>query len=156
MTTANLAVSARADNARREDVPPKKIRYDDRIAIAVGKRLGIKPSTAAHLIDELQLQMVVVLEELNRAGAVARKQRLMGRIRAADQGLEAPPLVAATMQLAQEADCREDVAETAYLSDQSDAHLGRLITASEEERRWQDARLMALLAERDRRRRMPS
>lgn len=156
MRTSILDLSRERDNGSAAKPTPNGRRWEDPICAAVAQRLGIRADTARHRLAELPVEMEAFLDAFNAQGATARKERFMKRIRAADRQETAPPLVPATFQLAQEADSREDMAETAYLSDHSDAHLARLIAASEEERRWQDARLLALYAERDRRRRMPT
>lgn len=136
---------------------PKRPRWgsgkEDPIAAGVAKRLGIATKTAEHLLRELPGKVVAVLEEFEAQGADLRRGRFTRRIIAALEHREAPPLCPATWQLAQDADTREDSAETAYHTDPSDANLNRLIRATEAEIQKQDAKLLALCAERDRRRR---
>lgn len=153
MRVMTIDSASDAANGNGSRVAPKKV-HRDPICQDVAEDLFISPKTAEHWLRELPREVVAFLRAFNRHGAGARKERFMREIRAADAEREAPPLVPATWQRAQEADAKEDAAETAYLSDHSDANLERLIRCAEEEIRQEESRLLGLYAERDQRRRM--
>lgn len=137
---------------------PKRSRWGagktDPIAVAVGRKLGLAPKTAEHRLRELPREVVAFIDEFYAQGAELRGARFTRLIRAALERRTAPPLCDATFDLTQQADSAEEVAETAFNRNGSDANLDRLIRASEEEQCRGDARLLALYAERDRRRRV--
>lgn len=126
--------------------------HSDPVARYVAPQLGCAPKTAQHRIRELPMECAAVIRAFRALGDETRLARFMAPIAAASEQREAPPLVPATWTLAQDADAREDCAETAYLADPSDKNLDRLIRESEAERQRQGARLLALYGERDRRR----
>jgi hypothetical protein len=156
---ANVPTRAADRDVGVASAPAKKARWGeggkaDPVAhdLDLRAQLGLSPKTIQHRIDELPHECAAVIRTFNRHGAHARRDRFMRGILAAYHELEAPPLVPATWQLAQEADAREECRETAFQTDPSDVNLERLIRASESEIQCQDARLMALYVERDRRR----
>ena len=161
MTVAKVAGIIAPDNAGQTIAPPNRRRRwlkgsRDPVAQYVADHLLIelRAQTIEHLMRELPHRVAAIVRGFRACGDDLRRQRFMAEILAANEGREAPPLCPATWQRAEDADNREESAEVAYHTDPSDANLERLIRASEEEHRWQDARLLALYAERDRRRRV--
>lgn len=125
------------------------------IATRIAARLGLRPMAVEKLLwgpDNVFDRATVAVEEFVGSHARARIEKPMRRLLAAYGERTTPPLCGATFNLAQEADAAEDVAETAYLSDPSDVNLDRLIAKSEREIQREESRLLALHAERIRRR----
>lgn len=127
----------------------------DRVAAYAAPRLGLEASTVGQLIRgraAVNVRCAEIIRAFRALGDEKRLVRFMSPILAAYEQREAPPFCAATFRLAQEADSREEVAETAYLSDPTDANLDRWIRALEEQQQRGDALLMSAYAERMRRR----
>lgn len=121
--------------------------------VELRRELGLAPKTIQHLIEKLPDQAAAIIRAFHRHAATLRHRRFVRKIREADEQREAPPFVAATKQLAQDADANEEAAETAFHLDPSDANLDRWIRAQEAQQLRGDALLMAAYAERERRRR---
>lgn len=144
MTAPNLARPRRWGNDGRRDP----------VAHYVAPLLGITPASAMHLLKGRQAinlrcaHYITAFRQLSDDVRLARFWEPM--IKAYDQR-EAPPLVAATWQLAQAADAREEISELAYLMDQSDTNLDRCIRDKEAEVVREMALLDALRAEQRRR-----
>lgn len=123
----------------------------DPVARYAAPGLGMKPQSVAHLMRDLGPRCAHIIGAFRALKDDVRLARFMAPILAALDGREAPPLVPATFELAQQADAREDIDEVAYLLTPSDQNLERLIRSSEMEILRQTARLDALKAEQNRR-----
>lgn len=155
---ANLPSPSGPGNGRAAEPATKKRRWlaghSDPVARFAAPQLGCAPKTAEHRIRELPQECATIIRAFQALGDTVRLERFARPILTAYDQREAPPLVAATWNLAEEADAAEQIAETAYQHDPSDANLDRLIRASEAEIQRGEARLLALYVERDRRRRL--
>lgn len=122
----------------------------DPVARYVAPLLGLTPGSAEHLLKGAQainLRCAHYILAFRKLGDDIRLARFWDPMIRAYEQREAPPLVAATWELAQHADTREDMDEVAYLLTPSDQNLERLIRSTELEILRQTARLDALKAE---------
>lgn len=145
MTAPNLSRARRWGNDGRRDP----------VAHFVAPLLGLTPASAEHLLkgrQAINLRCARYIEAFRKLGDDLRLARFWEPMVKAYDQRQAPPLVAATWQLAQAADAREEVSELAYMCDQSDANLDRCIRDKEAEVYRGLALIDALKAEQQRRR----
>lgn len=106
----------------------------DPVARYVAPLLGLTPGSAEHLLkgrQAINLRCAHYIAAFRRLGDDIRLARFWEPMLHAYEQREAPPLVAATWQIAQDADGREDSVEMAYQLDPSPANRERLIRAKE-------------------------
>lgn len=130
-------------------------RVSDPIGRYVAPQLGLTPASAAQLLrgpQAINLRCAHYIGAFRALGDDIRLARFWDPMQRAYDQREAPPLCDAVIHLAQEADAAEDVAETDFLLDRSDANLDRLIRASDRDILRETARRDALVAEQARRR----
>lgn len=149
MSANGIPTNGRRHYSKRRAVAPT------RIAAYVAPKLGMEPGSVEQLIRgraAVNIRCAAIIEGFIALGDQERLARFVAPLDAARAGVEAPPFCAATFQLAQDADGREESAETAYHTDPSDTNLDRYIRALEEQQQRGDALLRAAHAERTRRR----
>jgi hypothetical protein len=106
--------------------------HRDPVAMYVARDLGMRPQAAEKLINgaaAVNYRAAVIIRAFRALGDEDRLARFWEPLARAFEGREPPPLCAATLLLAQEADAAEDVDELRFLSDRSDANLARLVRA---------------------------
>jgi len=103
----------------------------DPVAKYVAPRLGMRPGAVEQLMKQVNHRCAAIVAAFVALGDLERGERFVRPILTAWDGRQAPPLVAATWHLAQQADAGEDVDELAYQLDPSDANLDRLIRAKD-------------------------
>lgn len=99
---------------------PARLQYQRRDAVAdeVGRRLGLRPGSAHQvLVGALPHRVAEIIRAHATVGAYDRLHRWLQPINDALDGIQAPALCAALIASAQHADCVEDEAQVAYLSD---------------------------------------
>jgi len=124
----------------------------DPVAKYVAPRLGMRPASVEQLMKQVNHRCAAIVSAFVALGDTERGERFIRPILAAWEHRAAPPLCDAVIHLAQEADAAEDVAESDFLLDRSDANLDRLIRFSDREILRETARRDALVAEQLRRR----
>lgn len=105
---------------------------ENAVATRLARRLGYTPGTASQKLwgsQRLNLQVVQVIRICREAGQEELLYRWLKPVLDAYTGTEAPPLVAATWNLEQEADGAEDVAAIAYHLNRTPENRDRLIRA---------------------------
>ncbi len=148
MTTPNLACGPRWGNTGKSDP----------LGRYLAPRLGLKPLSVEALLrgpQAINLRAAAIIRAFRALGDDERLARFWGPMARAYEQCEAPPLCDAVIHLAQEADAAEDVAESDFLLDRSDANLDRLIRLSDRAILREMARRDALVAEQTRRRQHP-
>lgn len=124
----------------------------DPVAKYVAPRLGMRPASAEQLMKQVNHRCAAIVAAFVALGDTERGERFIRPILAAWDQRTAPPLCDAVIHLAQEADAAEDVAESDFLLDRSDANLDRLIRLSDRAILRETARRDALVSEQTRRR----
>lgn len=146
--TATLTRPLSVSNGGAKEAPRWGSGREDPVAAALALKWGLQPKSVEHLLSGPQSvfrRAAEAIAEFRAQGADARLERATRELCAAIEHREAPPLVPATWNLAQEADCAEDVAELAYQQDPSPANLDRLIRAKSREIMREHALLDALV-----------
>jgi hypothetical protein len=115
---------------------------------------GLTPASSEQLLrgpHAINLRCAHYVAAFVALGDTERGERFIRPILAAWDQRAAPPLCDAVIHLAQEADAAEDVAESDFLLDRSDANLDRLIRLSDRAILRETARRDALVQEQKRR-----
>jgi len=147
--TATLPRPLAVSNGGAKETPRWGNGRQDPVAAALAMKWGMQPKSVEHLLSGPQSifrRAAEAIAEFRQQGATLRLDRATRELCAALEQREAPPLVPATWNMAQEADCAEDVAELAYQQDPSAANLDRLIRAKSREIMKEHALLDALVA----------
>lgn len=155
MTARSLPALTVERNAGEPTPRPNERRWgvgsrSDPVTRLVAPELGMKPQAVGHLMRHIGERCAAIIRAFVALQDSERLARFMRPILAAYQGRQAPPLCAATWNLAQEADASEDVAELAYQLEPTEQNLDRCIRATERSVQREEAKLLALYAERDR------
>jgi hypothetical protein len=122
----------------------------DPIAHAIAVRLRKSPFYIERSMREAALFVARVVAELRKAGADARAERYVEPILRANEGREPPPDCDATWTLADLADGKEDVAESAYHRNPTIKTRAAYIEALREDRRHTSALIDMLVDEQER------
>jgi hypothetical protein len=112
----------------------------------------MRPASVEQLMRQVNHRCAAIIDGFVALGDTERGERFIRPILTAWDGRTAPPLCDAVLRLAQEADTAEDLAETDFLLDRSDANLDRLIRLSDRAILRETARRDALVAEQAKRR----
>jgi hypothetical protein len=104
--------------------------HRDRVAIALGRRLGLLPNSAAQVLKgHLAYRVQQVILAFDETHEFQRRDRWLLPIHAALQGVANEPLSRELWIRAQQADAQEEVAEAAYHTDPNPATRDQLIRA---------------------------